>query len=248
MTTQPPGAATHATIECYLTAVATRLTGPARLRKAILAELHDGLLEAVTARLTRGAAPAQAAIAAIEEFGDPAGVAGGFAPELAAATARRVALTLASTGPLIGLLWAIAYAVGRSGPVLAALPGRWPLAPPWRWPAAPSGAWLALPLICGLAAIAGLATLLVMASTGRLARWLPARPSLAPLAAATVGAAAMMVDLMLLGLLVLQAVTRPASLAWTPIALAATASLARLVLAGRATRRCRCQISRAALP
>jgi hypothetical protein len=227
MTTLP----TDATIEGYLTAVAVRLTGPARLREAILAELRDGLLQAATARLARGSTPARAAAGAIEEFGDPASVARGFAPELAAATARRVALTLASTGPLIGLAWAIAYAAGRFGPPQAA--------PPWRWPQAPTGAWLALPLICGVVAIAGLAALLVVAETGRLSRWLPARLSLAPIAAATVGIAAIVVDLTVLGLLAIQAITQPASLAWTPLAVAATASLARLVLTGRAARRWR---------
>jgi hypothetical protein len=237
MTTLPGGAPVHARIDDYLAAVATRLAGPARARQAILHELRDGLLEAASAGLARGATPAQAATAAIEEFGDPPGVAGGFAPELAAATARRVALTLASTGPLIGLLWATAYAAGRFGPVRAV--------PPWRWPQAPTGAWLAFPLICGVVAIAGLATLLVVASTGRLSRRLPVRLGLAPIAAATVGVAAMIVDLTVLGLLAVLAVTQPRSLAWTPIALAAIASLARLILAARATRRC--QAAHAAL-
>jgi len=230
MTALPPDPIASRALDGYLTAVATRLTGPGRVREAILAELHDGLLDAFAARLAGGATPAQAVAAATAEFGEPAAVAGGFASELAAATARRVALTLASTGPLIGLLWLAAYAASRFGPVRAA--------PPWRWPGTLPGAWLAFPLLCGAVAIAGLAALLVLASTGRLSRWLPLRLGLAPLAAATVAAAAMVVDLTVLGLLALQAVTRPGSLAWTPVAVAATVSLARLVLAGRATRRC----------
>jgi hypothetical protein len=105
MTALPPDPIASRAMDGYLTAVATRLTGPGRVREAILAELRDGLLDAFAARLAGGATPAQAVAAATGEFGEPAAVAGGFASELAAATARRVALALASTGPLIGLLW-----------------------------------------------------------------------------------------------------------------------------------------------
>jgi len=236
MTAPMPQATVHATIESYLTEVAARLVGPARMRGAILAELRDGLMEALGTRLARGVEPAHAAAAAIGEFGDPPSVARGFASELAAATARRVAFALASTGPPIGLLWAAAYA-GRFGLVH--------VGPPWRWPAAPTGAWLAFPLICAVVAIAGLAALTVVASTSRLSRWLPMRPTLAPVAAAAVAAAAMTVDLTMLGLLASQVVTRPGSLAWSSAAAAATASLTRLTLAGWATSRC--QTSRAAV-
>lgn len=224
-------------IDGYLAAVATHLGGPARARKAILAELHDGLLEAIDAHLARGSTPAKAAVAAIDEFGDPRTVARAFAPELAANHARRVALTLAPTGPLVGLLWLAAYAASHYGPTRAA--------PPWRWPDLPTGAWLAFPLLGVLIAIAGLAALLVVASTGLPGRWLPTPPSLAPTAAATLGVAAITVDLTILGLLALQATTAAASLAPAPVTLAATASLTRLVLAARATRRC--QTARAAL-
>jgi hypothetical protein len=230
MTTLPLDPAALATIEGYLAAVATQLSGPARAREAIMAELRDGLLEATGARLARGASPAQAATAAVVEFGHPQTVAAGFAPELAAATARRASFTLVGTGPLVGVLWATAYAAGRFGPVQAA--------PPWRWPAAPTGAWLAFPIICGVVAIAGLATLLMLASTARPSRWLPVRLGIAPLAGATVGVAAMLVDLTVLGLLTVQAVTAPGSVAWTVVAVAVAASVARLVLAGRVTRRC----------
>ncbi len=223
-------------VDGYLAAVATRLAGPARARKAILAELHDGLLEAIDAHLTRGSAPVQAAIAAIDEFGDPRTVSSAFAPELAANHARRVALTLAPTGPLVGLLWIGAYAASDYGPTQAA--------PPWRWPGLPTGASLAFSLLGVLIAIAGLSTLLVIASTGRPGRWLPTPPSLAPTAAATLGIAAITVDLTILGLLAFQATTAAASLAPAPVTLAATASLTRLVLAARATRRC--QTARAA--
>lgn len=230
MTAEPLEVAAHATIEGYLRAVATRLTGPARARQAILAELRDGLLEAAGTHLALGRTPVEAADAAIGEFGDPASIASGFSPELAASTARRVALTLGSTGPFIGLLWLGAYAAGRFGPVEAA--------PPWRWPGAPTGAWLAFPLIGAAVATAVLATLLVLVSTGRLSRLLPTRRGAAPIAAATVGVAAITVDLTMLGLLAIQVTTQPDSLAWAPLAVAVAATLARLLVASRCTRRC----------
>jgi hypothetical protein len=231
MNTRPLDAPAQSTIEGYLAAIAARLSGPARLREAIVAELRDGLLEAVRARLVAGATPAQAATAAAGQFGDADTVAAWFAPELAGATARRAALALIGTGPLVGTLWATAYAASRFGPVRAA--------PPWRWPAAPTGAWLGFPLLGLAVAIAGVATLLALASTGRCSRWLPFGLGLAPVAAATVAVAAMIVDLTVLGLLAVQVLTQPWSLAWAPVALAVAASVARLVLAGRTTRRCR---------
>jgi hypothetical protein len=230
MTTRPPDTAFPATIERYLTVVASRLGGPARRRAAIVAELRDGLLEAAGARQARGATPQQAAAAAIEEFGDPAAVARGFAPELAAASARRLALGLASTGPLVGLLWLAAYVTSRFGPVEAA--------PPWRWPAKPPGAWLGFPIVGVAVLVAGLATLLVLASTGPLSRALPVRLAAAPVAAAVVPVAAIIADLTMLGLVAIQVSTRPGSLAWAPLAAAITATLTRLMLSCRATRRC----------
>jgi hypothetical protein len=65
-------------------------------------ELRDGLLEAVEAYQARGRALQEAIAAAIAEFGDPHIVAEAFGPELAAVQARRVALGLLATGPLVG--------------------------------------------------------------------------------------------------------------------------------------------------
>jgi hypothetical protein len=230
MTTRPLDTTRPATIEGYLNAVATHLTGPARARRAILAELHDGLLEATSAQQAHGATPHQAATAAIEEFGDPAMIARGFASELAAASARRVAVTLTSTGPFVGLLWLAAYATSRLGPV--------ELAPPWRWPAAPAGSWFAFPIVGAAVLVSALATLLVLASTGRRFCLLPTQPGTVALAAAIVGVAAIVVDLTMLGLLATKVTTQPDSLAWAPLALAITTTLTRLLLASRATRHC----------
>jgi len=208
-------------LDGYLADLAARLPGPDRARQAVLAELDDGLVDATEVHLAAGLAPVAAARAAIAEFGDPPTLAAAFAPELAGAQARRSALTLVRTGPLVGGLWLVALAASQ--------------APPWRHEL--TGVWVGLPVVGAAVLTAGLATLLVVAATGRPSRWLPTRPTLAPAAAAAVGIAAVVVDLAMLGMLTGQAVTGPAALAWIPAAVAALASLTRLVLAGRAARR-----------
>jgi hypothetical protein len=221
-------------IDHYLVAVATWLTpaGPVRARQAILAELHDGLLEAADAHQARGLTPTQAAHAATAEFGDPCTLATAFAPELAAAQARRTALALIRTGPLVGLLWAAALATSH----LATRPAH--PAPPWQWPHPPAGLWVAFPLLA-IALLVGVAAgLLTVAATGRLGHWLPSRPRLPPTTAATIAIAGIAIDLTLLGMLTAWAIIAPGRLAWTPVIVAAAASLVRLRFGGRATRRC----------
>jgi hypothetical protein len=190
------------------------------LRRSILAELRDGLLEACAAHQAHSLTPTQAAAAATAEFGDPHALAAAFTPELAAAQARRTALALIRSGPLVGVLWVTALASSH----LAPLP--------------PTGLWVVLPMVA-LALLVGVpAGLLAVAATGRLGRWLPDRPRLAPTAASTIAVAGIAIDLTLLGMLTFWAVIAPGRLAWTPVTIAAAASLIRLVLGGRATRRC----------
>src|SRR5262245_44672369 len=137
-TSLPPGPAgpqqieaeINVEIETYLAAIATHLAslglpGPRRARQAIIAELRDGLLEATTARLEQGLHPKRAARAALEEFGDPTAVASAFTPELAGIQARRTALTLTRTGPLVGVLWLAALAATHAHPLRHGLTGVW---------------------------------------------------------------------------------------------------------------------------
>jgi hypothetical protein len=91
--------------DAYLAGVATRLPGPSRARGGIIAELRAGLLDATGAHHHAGLPVGSAAAPAVSEFGDPRQVAAAFRPGLAISQARRVALTLLATGPLIGLLW-----------------------------------------------------------------------------------------------------------------------------------------------
>jgi hypothetical protein len=219
---QPAG---HDPVEAYLAAVAARLPGPAAARAAITDELRDGLLETLATHRTRGCSQQEATAAAIAEFGDPPTVAAAFGPELAAVQARRVALGLLVSGPLIGLTWIAVAAVNAL--------------PPWRQQL--TGPWLALPLIGLALAVACPALGLTIAATGRLGRRLGGRlgrrASFPPTAAAVAGLAAVLADLTLLAIIIDQTLTSPRWQAWAPIVLAVGASLTRATLASRAARR-----------
>jgi hypothetical protein len=206
----------------YLAAVAGRLTGPPAARVAVADELRDGLLEALATHQARGCTPQEAAAAAIAEFGDPGTVATAFGPELAAVQARRVALGLLVSGPLVGLSWIVAVAASAL--------------PPWQQQL--TGPWLALPLVALALAVACPALGLTVAATGAVGRALGRRVRLAPTAAAVAGLAAVVADLTLLAIITGQALTTPAARAWAPVLVAVGASLTRGTLAGRAARRC----------
>jgi hypothetical protein len=206
----------------YLATVNAQLTGPEGARAAITDELRDGLLAALEVHQMRGGSPQEATRAAISEFGDPRAVAVGFAPELAAVQARRVALGLLVTGPLVGLSWITAVAVNAL--------------PPWQQQL--TGAWLALPLVGLALAVACLAVGLTVAATGRLGRRLGRRATFPPTAAATAGLAAVAADLTLVAIIAGHALTGPGSSMWAPVILAVGASLTRVTLAGWAARRC----------
>jgi HAAS len=209
----------------YLAAVTTQLPGPPSARAAVTDELRDGLMEALETHHARGCSPQEATVATIAEFGDPDTVAAAFGPELGAVQARRVAVGLLVTGPLVGLTWI-------AGVVVNALP-------PWRHQL--TGPWLALPLVGLALAVAGPALGLTVAATGRLGRRLGRvvrRATLPPTAAAVAALAAVVADLTLLGIITGHALTSPGSSMWAPVVVAASASLTRVTLAGGAARRC----------
>ena len=144
-------------VDAYLREVGAALPGPARARRDILAELHSGLLDATDAHRRAGLPDGAAAAAAIAEFGDPRVVAGAFRPELTIRHARRVALTLVTTGPLIGLLW-----VGAAAASHMAIRH----APPWEWAGAPPGSPAAFPLALAAVLVAVWAGLFTVVAAG----------------------------------------------------------------------------------
>lgn len=226
---RPPEPGAGPAVEGYLAEVTARLPGPARARTGIVAELRCGLLDATDAHRSAGLPPSQAALAAIREFGDPGQVAGGFRAELGARLARRVAVTLLVTGPLVGLLW-IATAMASHLGI--------PIAPPWRWTALSPGLSASVYLVAVAAGVTAWAAMLGIATTGRLTRWLPDRPRRAPMAAAVAGFGAVSADGLGLALLAAELAVAPGRLSPVPAAAAAAASLTRMMLARRAARQC----------
>jgi hypothetical protein len=216
-------------VESYLAEITARLPGPARTRTGIVAELRSGLLDATDAYRSAGLPPAQAAQAAIGEFGASGQVADGFLAEIAARQARRLSVNLLAAGPLVGLLWITAATASHLGTHLAL---------PWQWPDLSPALRAGIHLVPALIAAAACAGLLAVAATGHLTRWLPVRPRRAPTAALIAGSSAAGTDAIMLSLLALELATAPGKLSPLPVALAAMASLVRLTLAARATRRC----------
>jgi hypothetical protein len=159
------GTDADAQLAAYLADLATRLRGPRRRRDPILAELRDGLHHATEAHTAAGLTPAQAAAAAINQFGDPQAVADAFAGELATVYARHTIAWYIATGPLVGIWWLLLLQPHpwRTGLIalLAAIP--------------------VLPLVAlAIATAAG-----TFATTGRLMRWLPEASPPRALAATT---------------------------------------------------------------
>jgi hypothetical protein len=222
-----PGAGSA--VERYLADVTARLPGPARAQGGIVAELRSGLLDATDAHTSAGLPPAEAALAAVREFGDPAQVAVGFSAEIAASQARRVAVTLLMTGPLVGLLWIATALASHLG---------LPFAPHWPWAGPSPGLRAVIYLVAIAAGVTAWAAVLGIATTGRLTRWRPARPRQAPMAAAVAGFGAVSADALGLALLAAQLAIAPGKLSPVLAGAAAAASLARMMLARRAAHRC----------
>jgi hypothetical protein len=199
-------------LAAYLSHVAARLQGPRRRRERILAELRDGLDEAVAAHRRDGLPADQAAQAALDGFGTPAQVAAAFAGELAVVYARHSLAWFLVTGPLVGVWWLLLLQPQpwRTGVValLAAIP--------------------VLPLV-GVAVATAMGT---FATTGRLMRWLPeATPRRALSATIAVAALALTADTTLIATYVWSTV--PAGLVG---GIAVTASLTRMACSAVAVR------------
>ena len=208
-------------IHAYLADLSSQLGGATAARTAIVAELEDGLWAATATHQARGLTPAEAARAAVAEFGDARTVAAGFGAELAAATGRRVGLGLLTTGPLVGTSWLLVVAATWTRT------GRQP----------PAALGLVAALVGLVLMVAVPSAVLSVAVSGRLSRWLPAGPQVAATAAAVAATACVVGDMALLASL-LGCAAVAGGLAWPAGLLAVGASSARLSLAGHAARRC----------
>lgn len=122
----------HTLIDTHLATLAQRL--PAR----IVDELADGLVETYQHHRERGANPAEAANAAIAEFGEPDEIITAFTRQ---APGRRAALELLATAPMFAVCWGASLIAGQA----------------WTWPV-PTAATVAFGLVlAGVVATLGAA-------------------------------------------------------------------------------------------
>jgi len=220
-------------IDAYIEQVAEGLPGPARERRDMMAELRSGLLDALDAHRLNGLPEEAAAAAATAEFGEPRMIAATFRSELAVRLARRCAMTLAGTGPVVGLLWTAAAMASHIG-IRHALP--------WEAGAPDSSTVVVRVLAVALLMTIG-GALVTLAASGRLAARRGGCKWIAPATATMAGYGAVIVDVGLFTLLASQLVSAPGELAPVPVAGAAAASMARLLLAWHAAQRCRAALA-----
>lgn len=192
-------------LDAYLGELASLLQGPRRRRTRILAELGDGLHQAIGDRVAAGVPRAAAETEAIADFGTPQAVADAFTGELATAYARRTIALYIATGPLVGIWWLL-------------------LLQPHPWRAGLVALLVAIPVL-PLVAIAILAAATTLATTGRLIRWLPeAGPRRVVAAVLAVAGLVLAADITVI------AIYTGSGIPWRPLAMiAVAASLVRIV-------------------
>ncbi len=166
----------QARVDAYVGELARLLRGPRRRRARILAELRDGLDEAIADQKTDGRTEDQAVESAIDHFGTPQAVADAFAGELVTAYGRHTIAWYIATGPLVGIWWLL-------------------LLQPHPWRAGLVALLTAIPVL-PLIAVAIATAAGTFATTGRLIRWLPeASPYRALTATTAIAAIALAGDL-----------------------------------------------------
>jgi hypothetical protein len=223
LTVLPPDVhpAARPALEDYMDELAGGLPASRRARRAILAEVGDGLADTVEKHQAEGATPDQAATAAIEEFGSPRALAAQFATELAGVTAHRVGLALICTGPVVGLVWLAAF-IARGGGL--------------GWRGELTAMLSTIPTYAIVLALVVPAALVATAGAGTASRRLPVGPRLAAAAASFAAVGCMVGDVTLItGLIV--STLRGVDESWLA-AVAVLFSSVRLTLAVLAARRC----------
>ncbi|TWF78658.1 hypothetical protein FHX44_114581 [Pseudonocardia hierapolitana] len=133
------------------------LRGPAAVKRSMIAEVRDGLADAVADHRDRGLDPERAAAAAVREFGSVREVAPLLQEELTARQGRRTALLLLLSFPALLLIWDVLWKSGHG----------------WSVPPTPTVSVLAraVDVLTVLIAAAALALLLATFRGRPLPRW-----------------------------------------------------------------------------
>lgn len=206
----------------YVTALDGALRGPARVKSAMMREVHDGLTDAVEAQTRRGVPRARAARHAVREFGAADELAPLFQRELAVAQARATARVVGVTVPVLVACQLLVHT------------------------AAPAADWRLGALAAHLAAVAttaGLLAVLAPAATGPLTRLLPTPHRVPPAVAWTATAASAGMALAALALAAVSALSANWPLTSLACVLAA-ASHGVVATSARACRECARAVNR----
>jgi hypothetical protein len=133
------------------------LHGPAAMKRSMIAEVRDGLADAVSRHRDRGLDPQHAAAEAVREFGPVREVAPLLQEELTARQGRRTAQLIVVTFPALLLAWDALWMTGNA----------------WVSPASPTVALLAraVDVLTVLITAAALVLLLTTFRSGPLPRW-----------------------------------------------------------------------------
>jgi hypothetical protein len=133
------------------------LRGPAAVKRSMIAEVRDGLADAVADHRDRGLDPEHAAAAAVRDFGSVRDVAPLLQEELTARQGRRTALLLLVSFPALLLTWDVLWQSGKG----------------WTAPPTPTVSVLAraVDVLTVLIAAAALALLLATFRGRPLPRW-----------------------------------------------------------------------------
>jgi hypothetical protein len=205
----PPAAAVH------LAAIAAAVPGRGRARRAALAELADGLTDAVDHYRSQGLTLEAAAATAVRECGPADVVAAAFERALEPRRARQTALTLLATGPAIGVLWLITLVPGQR----------------------PDALLLGHPALGAIVIVVIAASLTVVAMTGPGSRWMPCLRLDPRRIAAFACAGAALCDVLVLATAGVAVLSHETALPWMPGVLAAAASLTRFTVTQQVARR-----------
>ena len=207
-------------VEDYVASLAAALHGPARTKARMVAEVREGLADAVSEHTREGLTYQRAANRAMREFGTTDELVVSWQRELTIAQARHTARAVALTLPFVIACWYLVRNAGYSQDGQL-----------------PRTAQLMAVHLAGVAACAALLAAATLAATGTLARWLPT-PDRLPLAVAWAGTTAS--GAMAVATLAL-AVASALGTNWTLIAFAgvlAATSHALVAASARSCRRC----------
>ncbi|MCC5580394.1 hypothetical protein IMZ11_32725 [Microtetraspora sp. AC03309] len=116
--------ASASVIDDYVTGLARSLRGPWRVKRDLMAEARDGLVDATEALEADGLPRSEAERLAVEEFGAIGEIAPAYQEELAVGQGRRTALLLFLSVPLTTLMWSVIWQNYPADP--AAAMAQWP--------------------------------------------------------------------------------------------------------------------------